>query len=457
MDTYTQVVSPETQQALANCHPLVGDDWEQMSGRIPVDVEGLAEETQALQRKRAVRSARDLLRLVLAYSVCDWSLRLVGLWASVIGLAQLSDVAVRKRLLKTQRWLGRMIGAWLQQRRQQVGLQAVIVRLIDASVVSQPGSRGTDWRLHVNFDLGTFSIASVEVTDGGGGETLARQSVQAGEILVADRGHAHRRGLGHVLAASAYAVVRINGSNLPLESADGQSIDLLHWLQAEPPADQPREQAVWLTTPQGRFALRLIAQALPQAAAERARRRVRETSRKKGHTPSPLSLVAAGFLLVVTNLPAQPWATAQVLALYRVRWQVELLFKRLKGIVDLEALRTKDPVLAQVYLLGKLLGVLMLEDWHNALTGDLDDWLTDPVRPLSAWRWLQLWTDLLRHAIRGPLTLPRLLAALPRLGRYLRDAPRQRPAQGALARQWLRAFGIKAELPEVKPHAAVPA
>jgi len=76
----------------------VGDDWTQVCAQIPVDVEEVVRETKALQRKREVRSALDLLRLVLAYSVCDWSLRLVGAWATVIGLGSLADVAVRKRL-----------------------------------------------------------------------------------------------------------------------------------------------------------------------------------------------------------------------------------------------------------------------------------------------------------------------------------------------------------------------
>src|SRR3989338_3259353 len=95
-------LSPEDQQALAAGSPLVGDDWEQRLRQIPVDLEMTAKDTHALQRKREVKSAADLLRLVLAYSVCDWSLRLVGLWATVIGLGHLSDTAVLKRLRHSQ-------------------------------------------------------------------------------------------------------------------------------------------------------------------------------------------------------------------------------------------------------------------------------------------------------------------------------------------------------------------
>jgi hypothetical protein len=443
MKTQSECPKSEEQKAIERCQPLVGDEWTQVCGRIPVDVEGLAKETKALQRKREVRSALDLLRMVLAYSVCDWSLRLVGSWATVIGLCNISDVAVRKRLRNTEAWLGRIIGRWLEKRQNQLAGRAVRVRLIDGSTVSEPGSQGIDWRLHAKYDLESFSLTGVEVTDIRGGETLARHAAEEGEIVVADRGYAHRNGVGVFLAASAYVVVRSNGRNLPLETAGGQKFDVLKWLKAQT-SQQPGEVLTWVTTPQGRFDVRLIAQRLPKAKAEEARRRVRRNSRKKGYTPSELSLVGAGFVLLVSNLPESLWSAEEVLALYRLRWPIELLFKRLKSILDLDQLRAKDPVLAQVYLLGKLLAVLILEEWTRDLRYDLPEWFDDTVRPLSLWRWTVLWGDLLRQAIRGPLTLARCLAALPRLARYLRNAPRKRRQQAAHARQWLGALNATA-------------
>lgn len=444
-----KMAAPEAQKILDNSHPLIQKDWEMMSKQIPVDIDALARETKVQQRKREVKSPLDLLRLVLAYSICDWSLRLVGAWATVVGLASLSDVAVRKQLRKTQLWLGRILGAWLQERGTNLAGRPVMLRLVDASNISQPGSQGTDWRLHAKFDLATFSLAHVEVTDAKGGETLARQQAQTSEILVADRGYGHRRGLGEILAALAYVILRINATNLPLETIDGQPFDLLRWLRAA--CDSfVREANVWVTTPKGRFEVRLIAGALPEAAAEKARCRLRKNSQKKGHTPSEISLVAAGFVMLVSNLPVQTWSAEELLAVYRLRWQVELFFKRLKGILNLDALRAKDPVLAQVYLLGKLVGALMLEDWDRDLVARQRDWFEDVVRPVSPWRWMQLWADALRQAIRGPITIEQILVALPKLDRYLRDGPRQRQQQAAYARRWLDAVGI----PVPKPCAA---
>lgn len=433
----------------ARCVP---DEWGRGLARWGQDVDALARATGALQRRRKVQTAGDLMRLVLAYSLWDWSLRRVGAWATVLGLAELSDVAVRQRLRRSRAWLSQLVGQALGQVRLAGGQTAVRLRLIDATVITQPGSTGTDWRVHVGLDVGQMRLDEWEVTDAHGGESLVRHAVQAGEILVGDRGYAHRAGLGYVLGAGVQFVVRTNGHNLPLETANGQRLALRAWLAGLAPDRRRRERVVWVTTPTGRYRLRLLAQRLPPAATQAAQRRSAKASRKKGHTPSALSRVMAGWVVVVTNLPAETWSARDVLALYRVRWQVELLIKRFKSLLRLDQLRTKDPELAQVYLLGKALGVVLLDAWTDQYLHALCAWFDDPTRPVSLWRWTAFWWDQLRALVRGPISLLMIHTALPKLGRYLRDSPRQRRSQSAATRQWLQRLGTAVPDP-IPPHA----
>jgi hypothetical protein len=122
--------------------------------------------------------------------------------------------------------------------------------------------------------------------------------------------------------------------------------------------------------------------------------------------------------------------------------------KPVKSILHMDRLRTKDLILAQVYLLSKLVGALQVEEWSADLAvSNVVTWFEDTVRPVSPWRWTSLWTDMLRHAIRGPEALSRLLAALPHLARYLCDAPRKRRQQAAYARQWLNASTLSMDVP----------
>jgi hypothetical protein len=266
---------------------------------------------------------------------------------------------------------------------------------------------------------------------------LARHAAAQGEVLVGDRIYGQRNGLGAVLAAGAQFVVRINGSSLPMETAAGQPLDLGRWLRQIPKTDQQQTRPVWITTPQGRFAVRLVARRLPSRAATAARRRALQASRKQKHKPTALTRRMAGWVVVVSNLPVDQWTPTQILALYRLRWQVELLIKRCKSILQLDHLRAQNPQVAQVYLLAKALGALLLHHGLRAETQAVTEWFEDTDRPVSPWRWTAFWWAHLRAMVCGQLTLSMLQTALPQLGRYLRDAPRKRRQQLATARQWL--------------------
>lgn len=412
--------------------------WNELVPRLPVDLDSSAKTAGALLRRRGIRSAKDLLRMIFAYAVCDWSLRLVGAWLATLGLAEISDVAILDRIKNSQRWLGWLVGDFLNRRQTRLSKpKRVRLRIVDATELVD--SRHHNWFVHACLDLGEECLAGVEVTDAHSGESLARFPGQPGEIVLGDRGYAHAKGLGASLASGAELVVRCHWRNLVLEQADGRRLDVLGWLRTSSGSSfgHPIERRVWLTTPAGRFPLRLIAAALPQEALERARQRVQETARKKGRTSSQDNLFAAGFILVLTNLPADTWLAEQVLELYRLRWQVEVLFKRYKSIFQLDQLRAHDPELVQTYLLAKLLAAFWLEELVYGTQAILAEWFADTTRPVSVWRLYQWTWAQFRSSIQGHISWSQLVAALPRLERFFRDTHRRRPQQLAAARAFL--------------------
>jgi hypothetical protein len=282
--------------------------------------------------------------------------------------------------------------------------------------------------------LAPLAVDGLELTDGHGAEALTRHPARPGDIQVADRGHARRADLGAVGAQGGAFVVRIGWQNLPLLDADDRPLDLLGWLRALP---GPAERHARVQTPDGVVALRLVAAPLPAEAAEAARHRLRRAASKKSRTADRRSLEAAGYVVLVTNLAADAWRTAEVLALYRVRWQVELAFKRLEGIWRLGDLRARTAELAQVYLLGTLLASLLADRVVHPLPAPGAAWFDAVDRPLSLWRWQQLWQAVFRDAVLGSLTAAAVCPLLPALRRYLCDAPRRRPQQAAHTRRLL--------------------
>jgi hypothetical protein len=328
---------------------------------MPPDFESSAVAKLALRRHREIASAGDLLRLALAYGVCDFSLRQAAAWAALTGLGQLSDVAVLKRLRNAEAWLGHLIVRWLQERGLATEVPALRVRIVDATVISQPGSQGTDWRLHVGLDLAQLTLSSLELTGPEGGETLRRFTVAPGEILLGDRGYGHREGIASVLDQGGHVVVRLHWQNCPLHTTAGQPLDVLRALELLD-VGEIGDWPVQLRVAERRYALRLVVVRKSSAATAREQKRIRQAAAQKKRQPDPGNLRAAGYTYVLTDLPAAVLPAAQVLELYRLRWQIEIAFKRLKGILHLDDLRAQGTQLARTYLYAKLLGALIIDE-----------------------------------------------------------------------------------------------
>jgi transposase len=85
------------------------------------------------------------------------------------------------------------------------------------------------------------------------------------------------------------------------------------------------------------------------------------SAKRKGHTPKPSTLESQGYVFVFTSLSQAELSASQALELYRGRWQIELVFKRLKSILQLGHLRKIDPDSALSWIEGKLFVALLLE------------------------------------------------------------------------------------------------
>jgi hypothetical protein len=346
--------------------PLTVDEWPLLLTLLPADLEVTARETGALVRRRGVPSAAALLRLAFAYAYTGRSLRGTALWAAAAGVAQLSDVALCKRLQRAAPWCGRLLA---QQLAQQAALRseqlptALPVRLVDATTASRPGSTGTDFRVHLQLDLGTLTTRDVLLTDAQGGESLKHCRLEPGEIGVGDRGYAHRQGIAAVAAAQAHVIVRLNWQNVPLQHREGTAFDLLGQLRPLGTGEIGEWAVQTAPARDGTPAVpgRLIAVRKSVAAAEASLRKLRAAARKKGKTPDARSVEAAGYVFVFTTVPAEQLAAPGVLEVYRFRWQIELAFKRLKGLLALDAMAAKDPALCRTFLSIKLLGALLVE------------------------------------------------------------------------------------------------
>lgn len=348
-----------------NAENFSGDDWKSLLSMLPkgLDLDKTARESGALMLPRVIRKAETLLQMILAYACCGLSFAETSAWAAALGLGSLSKVALMQRVKKSAAWMGLLLRATLAVRAGCLAQGGVRLRLVDATTVAIPGSQGTDWRVHVGFDLGSLSIDSLEVTGAEGGETYSRFKVQEKEVLIGDRGYAHRRGLWSLVQSGAHFIVRLNWQNLPLQSRAGETFDLFKALR-QAGEDEAIEFSVQTTPKKGIPAMpaRLVVLRKSPEAVEEARRKLLKEASKKGRKVDARTLEAAAYIFVLTSVATDDLAAAQVLEAYRFRWQIEMAFKRFKEILPLSRVPVKNPDLARTYLYANLLAALLTED-----------------------------------------------------------------------------------------------
>lgn len=341
------------------------EDWLVVQSMLPQGWEGKARELGAFRRGRAIPDAATLLRVMLIHLAQGCGLRETAVRAKQGGLASLSDVAILKRLRACGEWFKWMSEGLRQQWLPEFPMQAQAwqgrrVRLVDGTVVSEPGDTGSQWRLHYAVGLPALNCDEVIITKSSDGETLKRFTVERGDILIGDRGYAHRAGIAHVVRHGGDVIIRTNLVTLPLLNASGVRVDPLLALRTL----RVGECGDWRVCVQGDgkqlIEGRLCAVKKSEAAAHKAQRRVQRESQRSGSTMRPETLEAASYVFVFSTLPDTIPAHT-VMELYRGRWQIELAFKRLKSLVQLGHLKKIDAQAARAWLQGKLLVAFMLD------------------------------------------------------------------------------------------------
>jgi Transposase DDE domain len=244
------------------------------------------------------------------------------------------------------------------------------IRVADGTCISKPGSKGTDWRVHGVFDLGAGGFSNLELTDVKGAESLTYGAPVAGEVRIADRGYGRAKAWHRFLQDSggkADLIVRIKWNGFHLMTEGGASFDLIDHLATLPNDQLPHQVNVETLVRRGvTIPIRLIILRKPPEAVEATRKVLYAQASRKQKTLDPRTLAAAEFLVVGTSLPTEDYPAGEVLAAYRLRWQIELAFKRLKSLLHIDKLPARTPSGARSWLYPHLILALLCDDLSQA-------------------------------------------------------------------------------------------
>lgn len=330
---------------------------------LPEDWEHQAFVLHALWRRRKITNAKDLLRILLVHVGQGLSLRETAVRCRLTGGEDLTDTAILHRLKHCGPWVSylcRHLVATLAPREFMTTCSRRLLA-VDATTVREPGPTGSCWRLHYLLDLGQSHCAEAFVTGPKEPERLSRFTFQLNDLVFADRGYSRASDVAHVRTAGAQVVIRYRHRSMTITDTEGQPLDLLPRLRALA-AGEVGDYPVVVTYRKQQLSGRLCAVRKSPEAMAREQRRIKDRRRRKGTKHGhPETLEMAAYFVVFTTEPATGASAREILHYYAWRWQVEICFKRMKGLFDFGHLPKHLAETVGAWLELKLLTALLVE------------------------------------------------------------------------------------------------
>jgi hypothetical protein len=342
------------------------EDWELLKSFFPKDWRDQARAAGALKGLRQDKSEENYLRILMIHFGCGYSMRETVVRARQAQLADLSDVALLKRLRKSKEWLYGLCRSLFEERGVKVhGSNLPPMRLIDATQVKEPGKTGSLWRIHYSLRWPSLrcDYFKLTATEGEGtAESLQRFPLKAGDHILADRGYSHASGIHYASGKGAFVTIRFNPQGLRVLNPNRKRFVLSQRLKSVQKTGQIGCWKVLIPWEENSPVLaRLCVVRKTQEAIGLAHKKLRRKASKNGTQLQPETLLYAEYVMVLSTFAEDRFPASLALEWYRLRWQVELVFKRFKQIAQLGHLPKYDEESAKAWLYGKLFVALLTE------------------------------------------------------------------------------------------------
>jgi hypothetical protein len=334
-----------------------GTEWREFLELLPKGWEEKAKELGALVRGRNIKTTEELFALLMTYIGNDVSMQTTSTIFSLTMGIKLAKSAVFHRIKSSCEWMRWMAKELCENEGMAIpkpeflGKRSVI--LVDASDEAVHGSKKSDYRLHYAFDLFQFKSREIELTKAAEGEKLSRYKVMQGDVFIADRTYCTIRGIEHILEGQGEFLLRYRSNAFNLYNEDGEKVDLLSCIRHLNEYESTDIRCFYKLPNHNRRPIRIVVMKKDKAAIEQAKRKMLQKASKQQREAAKVETLELNeYIVLATNLE---FTNTQILELYRVRWQIEQVFYRLKSLYNYDEVPCENPETAQAWFYGKIL------------------------------------------------------------------------------------------------------
>lgn len=222
--------------------------------------------------------------------------------------------------------------------------------------------------IQYEFDLKQGQVIDLDITPGNRPDSKDAQeknwNILKNDLIIRDLGYFSLDTLSDVEQAGAYFLSRLNFKTIVYEKIKGVLLELdfgkLYRHMKQNSINRIEKQV--LMGKEDKLPVRLIIELMPDQIYEQRVRKVKAHNHKKGHQTSTEYTERARFNLFVTNASEQMLSARAIPLFYKVRWQVELIFKIWKSTFGIHITRKMKIERFLCLLYSKLL--LIMINWE---------------------------------------------------------------------------------------------
>lgn len=354
----------------------------------------IAKETEFVKRKKIL----EPLTFLKAFSFGAASLKEVTL-ANIIDYCKdidpnfnMSKQALDKRLEKGAMFLKKTLEysfeKYIKDDHNHIDILSSFddIKIFDSTMIELPDKLETTWKgfngdgsksglkISCMYSLYTKAFLNMTIFNEVDKDTkfneIALKNINKNEIAIADLGFFSNNFFKAIMEKHAYFISKVK-RNCAYYVEDSskknnfRKIDILDLLEG---SDGSIDTYLYLGVKKNiRIKCRLVAEALPDKVANTRLRKLNAAASQKGETVKKRDKELSKWIIMITNIEPEKLTVKDILNIYRIRWQIELIFKCWKSYAGLKNLKNIGKSYVECILYGKLILILFLYELYSSM------------------------------------------------------------------------------------------
>lgn len=244
--------------------------------------------------------------------------------------------------------------------------------------------------IQYEFDLLTGNQVDLQLTSGCRNDQQdsprSIEDVKEGELLVRDLGYVTMKYLSGLIKKEAFFLNRLPSQINLYDPYENEMINLRKVYKKLKRYNLPYLELDVLIGKKAQIPCRLVVSVCKEKAAQKRLKRTTKNTKSTGCKVSEETKWRSRLNLYITNAPKDKIQAKDIYQIYRMRWQIELIFKTWKSIANINKIKKVKIKRFECILLSGLIWVLanwkIFQVANNWLLG-----LKDESKTLSIWKY----------------------------------------------------------------------